>query len=136
MSLFTFVGIIAYFAIVLAVISRLTGWVQVAKKFPEQQDILIKKFRFQSMGFSWGSYNNCVSVGIGNRGLHLSVPFPISLFHNPIFIPWTEIKDIKEKKMWWIRYVCFDISNADFKVRISNKAGLAIIAAEAGSAAK
>jgi len=87
------IGIFALvaFGVVPPLISRMTGWADLARRFPFSSAFHGLKWNFQSAQMRhWANYNNCLTVGANTEGLYLKAPW-ILRAHPPLFIPWQEI---------------------------------------------
>jgi hypothetical protein len=74
-------------------IGFVTGWRRLAKLYPMTKPLINeKKFYLKSISVSrWGSYNNCVTIGISDQGMSLSQLFFFRIGHSPVFIPWEDL---------------------------------------------
>jgi len=93
-----------YLVALMWVLSRLSGWDWLARRFSETGVFYGESWRWQSARFrGWFSYNNCLKVGASSEGLHLEVMrilIPFRLFHPPLTIPWNEI-EVETGKAWF-----------------------------------
>lgn len=86
---------------VLAIISIMGGWRNLARMYRATQSFSGNRFYFQSGGMRRGtSYNNCLTVGANLYGLYLSVFLPFRFAHPPLFIPWEDISTKFHGKGW------------------------------------
>jgi len=82
-------------------ISRM-GWARMAQRFSAIRPI--EGRRFQGCGARLGigtNYSGCLNVIVGHSGLYL---VPMILFrpgHQPLMIPWDNLKDVQEHKILW-----------------------------------
>lgn len=96
---------------VLFVISWWSGWAMLARRFRDRSKFTGSRWRFQSGQMRWMcGYNNCLTVGANSEGLFLSILPIFSLFHPPLFIPWTEISYTK-KTSFFSAGVRFQLGN-------------------------
>ena len=56
-----------------------------------------ERFRFTSLRTAGGAiglatYESCVMVGVGDRGISLALFAPFRLWHPPLFIPWEAVE--------------------------------------------
>ena len=87
--------------LVMHVLARTGGWASLAERYPligEPPPPLIR------MGYCvfrrWCGYNGCLLPSADQQGLYLRLwPF-FSIGHAPIFIPWSEIRQIRRETMW------------------------------------
>ena len=82
-------------------LSRLGGWASLAERYPMPGVPPRPLSRFGHCVFRrWCGYNGCLIVAADERGLFLRLwPF-FSIGHAPIFIPWSEIRQIRRETMW------------------------------------
>ena len=81
------------------IVSRLTGWAQMAAHYRNAGGFPEKVWRYQTIRTRWGmGYKGCTNVGIDSRGLHFSFGFLFRFGHPPLFVPWGDIT-ITEKKI-------------------------------------
>jgi hypothetical protein len=97
-------------------LSYVGGWAALAKRYRADQDVdcgVGESFRFCSGSFGATSYGSCLTIGIHEKGLRLSVLFPFRIAHPPLFIPWSDFQNIHEGSHWFIspRFLAADIGN-------------------------
>jgi hypothetical protein len=111
-------AVIALFPVVLFLISWFGGWWALAKTHPfeaGETGMFHERFRFCSVKTSFfGSYNNCVVISIYENGISMRPFFPFSLFHQPVFIRWTDIQQVNYKNRFGLSA---DVIGADFSLR-------------------
>lgn len=91
-----FVGVIA---LVVWLAPRLGGWRRLAKTYCARDQAngtqaLTHVWRFQHIATSGRvttNYGGCTRIGVDSEGLGLSLIWPLSLSHPPLFIPWADI---------------------------------------------
>ena len=87
--------VLAYFAISF-VLSRLSGWSLLARRFRAPEPWNGESWKWQSARFrGWCNFNNCLVLGAGNEALYLSITPLVRLFtpfNPPLLIPWSEIE--------------------------------------------
>jgi len=85
---------VAQWALVSYVISLLSGWMELSRRFRDAGAYDSYQWPFQSvrMRTIFGSYGNCVNFGADETGLYMAVFRPFSLGHPPLFIPWSEVQ--------------------------------------------
>jgi hypothetical protein len=75
------------------VLSHLSGWALLARRFRANGNFSGESWGWQSGRFrGWCGYNHCLSVGADPTSLHLVVQKPFGFFHPPLLIPWVEIE--------------------------------------------
>lgn len=87
-------GWIAFVTVaVMYVISRVSGWILLSRRFTASGEYMVETWSWQSARLrGWCNYNNCLRIGASPQGLYLAVMQPFGFFHPPLFIPWTEIQ--------------------------------------------
>ncbi len=96
-----------WMAIVL-LISRVGGWVSLARSFPGPQTPPQEGETFGWVSARFGrfaNYNNVLNVIVSRNGIYMR---PILLFrvgHAPILIPWHVVQDFKRSEILWSSYV-------------------------------
>jgi hypothetical protein len=79
------------------VVSKMTGWAELAGRYSFRGPFHGLTWRFQSARMrNWGNYNNCLTVGANAEGLYIKGPW-IMARHSPLFIPWGEISYTQDK---------------------------------------
>lgn len=88
---------VAWWCVICAGLSLLSGWHQLARRFPSRGAPSSKARRAGpflfgvKMRFST-DYSNTIRLASDDRALHLSVALPLRVFHPPLSIPWNEIE--------------------------------------------
>jgi len=101
--------VIAFFVVIWVVvsfvISKVSGWANLAGNYSSPNPFEGRCWRFQSAQMRWMSnYNNCLTVGANQQGLYLSIFIIMRIGHPPLFIPWRDIS-VTRKKIFWFRMV-------------------------------
>lgn len=89
-----FVGM---FVLVLFVLSK-RGWSDLVTRYRFDGDFNGDRFGIISATINGANYNNCLVLKYNEHGFYLRPILMFRLFHKGIFIPWQEIKDIRDKK--------------------------------------
>lgn len=94
-------------------LAHLGGWASLASMFRAQDRISGERFRFASgtLGrrFLPVSYGNCLFVTINSQGLYLSILFPFRFQSPPLFVPWSRVQSIQEKRILSFRYWLIEV---------------------------
>jgi hypothetical protein len=111
-------------------LARVSGWATLAQQFRSDESIEGQRFRFSSgsMGRRWipVSYNNCLFVTVTATGLRLSL-FPLFRFLSPsMFIPWTAVESITQKRILFVRFTTLVLREAWPQIALRGAAGDAI----------
>jgi len=86
-----FLAFALYWCLIVNLISLVSGWRVLARRFGLQQPFMGPTWNWQSARIRFARYNSCLTVGADPMGIFLR---PMVLFrpgHPPLFIPWTEI---------------------------------------------
>ncbi len=99
-----------WFGFIVWLLSRLGGWSRLAETFPPHSLPYGRKM-WVAARVGWVNYNGCLRVWVAPEGLFLSLMWPFSIFHKPLFIPWSAIRNREDRKMLWVRTTRFDIGD-------------------------
>lgn len=81
-------------------LSRMGGWAVLAQRYPGLSDAPRPRLRFGYGVFrGWCGYNGCLVVSADQRGLFLSVWPILAIGHAPIFIPWSEVREVRRANL-------------------------------------
>jgi hypothetical protein len=115
------------FCAVVFLISRISGWSLLARRFRAQEEFCGESWDWQSARWrGWCNYNNCLTVGANQEFLYLSmmpIMLPLRLSHPELVIPWQEI-EVEAGKMFfgWYDTATFRIGTQErVTVRIYGK---------------
>ena len=114
-NIFPIVFIIAFSALWVTVsllLSHMGGWSRLARCYPDDitaKNELTKASYLQSGSVGLVNYNSCLILGVSKSGLRLSVLFPFRIAHPPLFIPWSEFRDITEKRTLFLSFLVANI---------------------------
>ena len=50
------------------------------------------------------SYGNCLFVTVNTQGLYLSIFFPFRFLSPPLFIPWSRVESIQERRILFVTH--------------------------------
>lgn len=119
-----------------ALIARMAGWASLAQRFRTQDDYEGQRFSFNSASMGhriWPvNYGNCLFVTIGSRGIRLSVLFPFRFQHPPLFLPWSAVESVTEKRYFKIfRHAVIVVKDRWPQIRLRGSAADAVIKAHA-----
>jgi hypothetical protein len=82
-------------------ISRLGAWSRIATEYRQWETFDGERWRGQSAKVGWANYGNCLTVGVNQRGVHLSVFFLFRPGHPPIFVPWEDVSVTEGKRLFF-----------------------------------
>lgn len=75
------------------------GWSSLTERFRTESAFTGIRIGIISGSINWVQYNNSLVLKFNAEGIHLQPAIFFRLFHPPIFIPWHEIKAVKDKKV-------------------------------------
>jgi hypothetical protein len=98
---------------VTGLLARLSGWAGLARRFPVGTAPSGQNFRFVSGSMGRRlfpvSYGNCLFLDVGPYGLKLSILFLFRFQSPPMFIPWSQVESVTDKRILFIPYVAIKI---------------------------
>jgi hypothetical protein len=100
-----------WWVFVLWLLSELSGWRKVAVVYRAQRPPNGKRFSMQTgkIGDIW--YKRCLTVYTSGEGLYVSL-WPVFRFRQPaLFIPWSAVRDQREKRFLLSRLIEFDVGS-------------------------
>lgn len=87
------------------VVSRFSGWSELAERYRAQAPFEGEVWRFQSAQMRYMmNYNNCLTFGASSEGLYLATLFLFRLGHPPLLVPWGELEIQQEKRFFFVGY--------------------------------
>lgn len=99
----------AWFCFVSFILSRMSGWAALARRYPCPAAPNCTLHSFQSGRLGSVRYNSSLDVGLSVSGLYLRV-FPLFRFgHPPLLIPWSELNGLRQKKILFWTFVEMDV---------------------------
>ncbi|UPT74176.1 MAG: hypothetical protein M0D55_20575 [Elusimicrobiota bacterium] len=106
---------LAFPAATMFAISRLSGWPRLASRYPDRGAARPRSLTLFGYGTmrGWVGYNGGLILGADDAGLHVATwPVLMSWCHAPVFIPWTQIADLRAKRRLWKTYYRLDLKSA------------------------
>ena len=86
--------------VIMLLVSAGAGWRGLAEFYRADRPFEGKKFFLQSARLRYGmSYNNILTIGANSEGIHVSVFFPFTVGHPPLFFPWYDVS-ATAKRVW------------------------------------
>lgn len=79
------------------------GWTRLAREFADTEEHVAKPLRrawFQSGSLGLMNYGSCLNMQAYEDGVRLAVLWPFRPGHPPLFIPWRELKEAHEKRVF------------------------------------
>jgi hypothetical protein len=96
---FIFVGM---WILVTYMISKM-GWDKLVEKFRYKGPFEGDRIGIISATINSGNYNKVIILRCNQQGIFLKTIFFFRLFHPSVFIPWKEIKEIRDRKVLFIQ---------------------------------
>jgi hypothetical protein len=95
--------VLLYLFLLLCAFSRLSGWSRLAAAYPGRARPASPRRWFGYGVFrGWLGYNGGLVVGADERGLDVAgMPILLAFCHPPIFIPWTDVVEIRRRRILW-----------------------------------
>ena len=112
--------LVGFWCIVLFITSKI-GWYRVAKNYAQPWDDSIEKVGIASARINSMNYNNVIHLHCNKSGIQMRMMKLFSIFHKPVFIPWSEIKGIREDSFLFMKYHSMEIGERKVRVQIDSK---------------
>jgi hypothetical protein len=110
-------------------LARAGGWGRLAEPYRSEGDFEGTRWILRSARLGSVNYANCLTFGVNERGLYISVLFPFCLAHPPLFIPWHDV-GAEERRGWFFEYLDFRFAQVpDIRIRVSERLGKSLISA-------
>ncbi len=74
------------------------GWADLAAKYKVEDTFIGSRIGIISASINSANYRNAIILKYNEEGIYLKTIFLFRLFHDPILIPWKEIKEVRGKK--------------------------------------
>ena len=98
------------------------AWARLAKKYKLQESIKGRRIGFISASINSANYNNAIVLYSSEEGITLKAVLLFRLFHPTLFIPWSEISDVQERKILFFKFNELVIGNPFIAViKLRNK---------------
>jgi hypothetical protein len=98
---------------VTGLLAHLSGWAGLASRFPVGTAPSGERFRFVSGSigrrFLPVSYGNCLFLDVGSYGVKLSILFLFRFQSPPMFIPWSQVESVTDKRILFIPFVAIKV---------------------------
>ncbi len=123
-----------FWCVILYVISIISGWRQLARRYRLTNPVSGTTWRFQSAGmrcYSESGYGHCLTVTANEEGLGLSLFLPFRIGHPPLFVPWSEILVSQVRRFLFFNRVRLEFPEVpsvwlEFNTRLAGKIQQAI----------
>jgi hypothetical protein len=124
------VGLPALWVGVMALLSRVGGWSELAETHPSRDHPIDEVFRFASLGLGAGwfpvNYSRCLSVSVGPEGFGVSLWIPFRPFHPNIFIPWRAVESCRAEKFFFVPCTAVYLSRPRTRLLFRGRLGRAL----------
>ncbi len=84
------------------VFGRVSGLNRLAQAYPAPSVPQAPTLTGRTVKVGAVQYRRCVTVGVSEAGLYLWVR-PVLSKHQPVLIPWSEVKQVRETVLYWQR---------------------------------
>ena len=129
---FIFALIPGFFAGLLVVIAKLSGWTRLAERFPaDREPDEGVCFRGQFFRIGWCDYNGCITICVSPDGLYLAV-WPIFVGHRPLLIPWSALRVVEERRRRWFPVALVEVGQPSLSKLPLSKLQLPLRVIDAG----
>ena len=113
---------------VTGLLSHIAGWPALAKRFRSDQFTDGETFYFASGSIGSSTlfpvnFSSCLFFTVGNLGFRISILFPFRFLTPPLFIPWSEVQSITEKRLWLFRHAVIQIRGSSTKIMVPGRVG-------------
>jgi hypothetical protein len=119
-GLLIFLKLVGALVVGIFLLSRLSGWASLSKRFPFQKQVNEEFVRFFSISLKGSSFrlpsaypSPIVNVGLSREGISILSHL---LFHQPIFIPWGEVSGVEGRSNWVLMYETILLKTDDEKL--------------------
>ena len=92
---FFFIGM---WVLVEFIISKM-GWSGLASKYKSDTEFIGNRIGIISASINFANYRNVLILKYNDEGIYLKPIILFRLFHPPILIPWSEIKEVRDKRI-------------------------------------
>ena len=110
-----------------SLLSLIGGWHELAQQYRASTDNPGKKFRSVSGAVGWKffpvNYGNCLVATVGNAGLGLSILFLFRILHPRLFIPWSAIESVEQRRFLFMRRTAITIRGFSRRVVLFGRVG-------------
>ena len=98
----------------------MSGWSRLAEKYREYDSSEAPWKGWRWAKFGWVDYKSCIWISADRRGLHIKTgPFILfRAFHPPLCIPWSAIKQVEKRKIFWVDLLQLRFNDVDVKIEL------------------
>jgi len=80
------------------------GWANLAAHYKTDQEFIGKRVGIISAWINWVSYKNALVLKYNDEGIYIKPFLIFRLFHPPLLIPWKDITEVQDKKVFFVGY--------------------------------
>ena len=125
------VSVLLFWAILLTLIGRMSGWHELAQRYPLEMTFTGTTFRFCSAEFGWVSYGGGLILSANAEGMKWDLFAPFAYGHPSFFLPWDEVQ-VTASRGTFANYYLLQMNRVpNLTIRISQRLGDKL--AEAGN---
>ena len=122
-----FLLFIGMWLLITGLLAHLGGWASLASSFRAERDIEGERYRFKSGALGWKffpvNYGNCLFVTVNPEGLRLSIFFMFRFLSPPLFIPWSKMESVEQKKIFFFKYYVLSVRDHWSRISLGGSAG-------------
>src|SRR3569832_1184200 len=96
-----------------ALLSRLSGWSALAKRYPAAAEPEGERIVWTSAQLGGVSFRSCLNVPLAPSGLYLVPARLFRLFMPPLLFPWSDIRFEGFTKVLFFELACFRLGGAE-----------------------
>ncbi len=88
--------------VVCRLLSHIGGWARLAEVYEDDARPAGDARSMCSGKIGIVNYSSCLTIGVSDSGLRLSVMLPFRVGHPPILIPWSDFHHVAEKRVMFL----------------------------------
>jgi hypothetical protein len=116
---------VGFWSAVCLLLSKIGGWSTLTQRYGSTAAFQgeLKRFQSATLRYSVG-YNGCLTIGVNEGGLYLSILFLFRPGHPSLFIPWADVSTPAERRVWFVSCLEFRFHGAPrIHFRVNRKLG-------------
>jgi hypothetical protein len=94
---------IVVWVLITFIISRM-GWADLVQSYKYESKFIGQRVGFITAFINKVQYKNALILRYNAEGIYLEPIFLFRLFHPPILVPWTEITEVRNKRIFFIDF--------------------------------
>jgi len=108
-------------------LAHLGGWASLARRYRAAEPPSGERFRFASGSMGWRflpvNYGGCLFVTVSEKGIHLSILFLFRFLSPPLFIRWSDMESVTEKRFIVSTYTAIRLRGEWPAIALRGRAG-------------